>query len=137
MVIAVPVKRTSFMLSSHPFRGCGTVFCCFYWQLWYCSMRGRCSGQKDSAPGIRAEQQCAGGRKVIAIRQIHEQLADVIQVPEELRNRRTEVIFLAIDAAESVTAPVERADTPDFAADLFFGALPDFPERAPQGDFDW
>lgn len=74
---------------------------------------------------------------MIAIRQIHEQLADVIQVPEELRNRRTEVIFLAIDAAESVTPSAQgKADTPDFAADLFFGALPGFPERAPQGDFE-
>lgn len=73
---------------------------------------------------------------MIAIRQIHEQLADVIQVPEELRNRRTEVIFLAIDGAESITAPVLSQGTPDFAADLFFGALPHIPERAPQGDFE-
>ena len=74
---------------------------------------------------------------MIAIRQIHEQLADVIQVPEELRNRRTEVIFLAIDGAESITAPVLSQETPDSEADLFYGALPDFPERASQGDFNW
>jgi len=77
------------------------------------------------------------GRKVIAIRQIHEQLADVIQVPEELRNRRTEVIFLAIDGAESVAASVQcQEDTPDIAVDRFFGALPHFPERASQEDFE-
>ena len=66
---------------------------------------------------------------MIAIRQIHEQLADVIEVPAELRNRRTEVIFLAIDSAES---PLD-ADGNEFAADQFFGSLPDFPERAPRG----
>jgi hypothetical protein len=74
---------------------------------------------------------------MIAIRQIHEQLADVIQVPEELRNRRTEVIFLVMDSAESLEG-VEHSqkETPDFSADRFFGALPDFPERSPQGDFE-
>lgn len=71
---------------------------------------------------------------MIAIRQIHEQLANVIEVPAELRNRRTEVIFLAIDAADAVNGKSD--DAPDFAADEFFGALPDFPERSPQGEFE-
>ena len=69
---------------------------------------------------------------VIAFRQIHEQLADVIAVPAELRNRRTEVIFLAIDSPESPLC----ADGNEFTADQFFGSLPDFPERAPQGAFE-
>lgn len=71
---------------------------------------------------------------MIAIRQIHEQLANVIEVPAELRNRRTEVIFLAIDAPE---APAEvRPEGEEFSADKFFGSLPDFPARAPQGEFE-
>ena len=71
---------------------------------------------------------------MIAIRQIHEHLANVIEVPAELLNRRTEVIFLAIDAPE---APAEvRPESEECSPDQFFGSLPDFPARAPQGEFE-
>lgn len=73
-------------------------------------------------------------RNVIAIRQIHEQLANVIEVPAELRNRRTEVIFLTIDAPEGPAAV--RPEREEFSPDKFFGSLPDFPARAPQGEFE-
>jgi hypothetical protein len=73
-------------------------------------------------------------RNMIAIRQIHEHLANVIEVPAELRNRRTEVIFLAIDSPD---APAEvLPDGAEISADKFFGSLPEFPERAPQGEFE-
>ena len=71
---------------------------------------------------------------MIAIRQIHEQLASTIEVPVEIRNRRTEVIFLVVDGATE--SPHEEPDGMDLTADQFFGALPDFPERAPQGEFE-
>ena len=60
---------------------------------------------------------------MIAIRQIHEQLASMIEVPVEIRNRRTEVIFLVVDGATE--SPHEDPDGMDLTADLFFGALPD------------
>ena len=60
---------------------------------------------------------------MIAIRQIHEQLASMIEVPVEIRNRRTEVIFLVVDGATE--SPHEDPDGMDLTADLFLGALPD------------
>ncbi len=66
---------------------------------------------------------------MIAIRQIHDKLASMIEVPVEIRNRRTEVIFLVVHGAtESLN---ENPDGMDLSAGQFFGALPDFPERPP------
>jgi len=59
---------------------------------------------------------------MIAIRQIHEQLASMIEVPVEIRNRRTEVIFLVVDGATESSN--EDPDRLDLTADQFFGALP-------------
>lgn len=71
---------------------------------------------------------------MIAIRQIHEQLASMIEVPVEIRNRRTEVIFLVVDGVTELRH--DDPDRMDLTADEFFGALPDLPERAPQGKFE-
>ncbi len=57
---------------------------------------------------------------MIAIRQIHEQFASMIEVPVEIRNRRTEVIFLVVDGATE--SPREDPDGLDLTADEFFGA---------------
>ena len=65
---------------------------------------------------------------MIAIRQIHEQLASMIEVPVEIRNRRTEVIFLVVDGATE--SPHEDPDGMDLTADQFFGALPDCRHRS-------
>ena len=77
---------------------------------------------------------------MIAIRQIHEHLADVIEVPPELRNRKTEVIFLAMDGApvESEMKDQEHSTPVEInqSAVEFFGSLPDFPERVTQGECD-
>jgi len=77
---------------------------------------------------------------MIAIRQIHEHLADVIEVPPELRNRRTEVIFLAMDSVplNSGTEEPESSahDNNIQSAVEFFGSIPNFPERTAQGDCD-
>ena len=70
---------------------------------------------------------------MIAIRQIHEHLADVIEVPPELRNRKTEVIFLAMDSAPRNSGTEEpESPAPDHnirSAVEFFGSLPDFPNQ--------
>lgn len=77
---------------------------------------------------------------MIAIRQIHEHLANVIEVPPELRNQKAEVIFLAMDGVPLEPATADQGspamEGSDKSAVEFFGALPDFPERLPQGDFD-
>ena len=71
---------------------------------------------------------------MIAIRQIHEHLASMIEVPVEIRNRRTEVLFLVVDGATE--SPSEDPDGLDLTAVELFGALPDFAERASQGEFE-
>ena len=74
---------------------------------------------------------------MITIRQIHEQLADVIPVPPELRTRTTEVIFRAIDGPSADAAATEHEDSvlsvSNETPSAFFGSLPDFPEREAQG----
>ena len=71
---------------------------------------------------------------MIAIRQIHEQLASVIEVPIEIRNRRTEVIFLVVDGVTE--SPIEDPNGCDVTANQYFGCLPDFPQRAAQGEYE-
>jgi|694.fasta_scaffold08343_16 hypothetical protein len=71
---------------------------------------------------------------MIAIRQIHEHLGSVLAVPMEAQNRRTEVIFLVADADPVSPPTVEEG--PDLGAAVFCGAIKDFPERAPQGEFE-
>lgn len=77
---------------------------------------------------------------MIAIRQVHEHLADVIEVPSELRNRKAEVIFLSIDGTAADAAIIHQGTDASTASkvtpDAYFGALPDFPERECQGTFD-
>ena len=77
---------------------------------------------------------------MIAIRQIHEHLADVIEVPPELRNRKAEVILLAMDGAtaESQMKDQEHSTPVEInqSAVRFFGSIPDFPERVTQGECD-
>ena len=50
-------------------------------------------------------------------------VSSMIEVPVEIRNRRTEVIFLVVDGATE--SPSEDPDGLDLTADEFFGALPD------------
>ncbi len=57
-----------------------------------------------------------------AIKSIYKNAPSSIPVPEELQERSIEVIFLPIED--------DRKDT---NISRFFGALPDFPDRAPQG----
>ena len=54
-------------------------------------------------------------------------MIEMIEVPVEIRNRRTEVIFLVVDGVTE--SPNEDPDGMDLTADQFFGALP--PSLAP------
>lgn len=57
-----------------------------------------------------------------AVRSIIKNAPDSIPVPEEFKKKNIEVIFLPIE---------EEKKTKDISS--FFGALPDFPDRASQG----
>ena len=60
----------------------------------------------------------------------HEQFASLIEVPVEIRNRRTEVIFLVVD--DVIESPNDDLDGMDLTADQFAGALTDYRHRSRQ-----
>jgi len=71
---------------------------------------------------------------MFAIRQIHNDPADVIPVPLELRHRKTEVIFIALE--DPIVTPKaddgQRASVLASLAGCWEGEL----EREPQGDYE-
>jgi len=70
---------------------------------------------------------------MFAIRQIIEDPQDVIAIPPELRHRRTEVIFIAIDQEpESHPSPPQKPTLASLAGCWEGEHL----ERAPQGDYE-
>jgi len=73
------------------------------------------------------------------IRRIYERMPETISVPPELRSRRAEVIILPLDEIADVDEPESKAVESEVADPLitqFFGSLPDFPEREPQGEYE-
>ena len=58
-----------------------------------------------------------------AVKSIYKNAPNSIPVPQEFQKKNIEVIFL----------PIEEEKKPANISS-FFGALPDFPERAPQGE---
>ena len=68
-----------------------------------------------------------------AIRQIYECGTDFVSIPLELRHRRLEVIILPLEekGKETANEPVVL----DEVGASFYGCLPDFPEREPQGTY--
>lgn len=67
------------------------------------------------------------------IRQIIDDLPEVMTVPPALRHRRVEVIFWPLDEARESEQPVA---TTDAGIRDFFGCFQDFPERAAQGEWE-
>ncbi|MEW6527538.1 MAG: hypothetical protein AB1444_12865 [Spirochaetota bacterium] len=57
-----------------------------------------------------------------AVKSIYKNAPSSIPVPKEFQRKNIEVIFLPLEDENNVT---------DISK--FFGAIPDFPERAPQG----
>ena len=75
-----------------------------------------------------------------AIRQVYEKLPEVITVPAEMRDRRVEVILMPLDEEPDIAAlAAELGLKPEEIVDphilRFAGCLPDFPPRAPQGEY--
>jgi len=60
---------------------------------------------------------------MIAIKNIYKNAPDSIPVPDELKSKDIEVIFLPIENRENST---------DISA--FYGSIPDFPDRDEQGE---
>jgi len=70
---------------------------------------------------------------MFAIRQIHDNLNNAIPVPLVFRHRKVEVIFIAIDEQETEENSLAKMDE---SIGEFFGCLPDFPDREPQGEYE-
>ena len=77
------------------------------------------------------------------IRRIYERMPETISVPPELRSRRAEVIILPLDeiadadeSASKATNGQSESEIADPIITQFFGCLPDFPEREPQGEYE-
>ncbi len=62
-----------------------------------------------------------------AIKKIYNELPETINVPEEFIHKKGEIIFIMEDDLQ----PMDNKTLKDF-----YGAIPDFPERAAQGDFE-
>lgn len=76
-----------------------------------------------------------------AIRQVYERLPETITIPPALRDRRVELILLPLDEEPDVAAlAAEFGMKPEEVIDLhglrFAGSIPDFPPRAPQGEYE-
>jgi|GEM_PF-643039 hypothetical protein len=71
---------------------------------------------------------------MFAIRQIHDDPAEVIPVPPELRHRKTEVIFIALEESDISPKTEDRKQFSVLAslAGCWEGEL----ERAPQGEYE-
>ena len=68
-----------------------------------------------------------------ALRQIYESGPDFVSIPPELRRRRLEVIILPLEE-KNKEANGETGVLDEVGAS-FYGCLPDFPKREPQGDY--
>ncbi len=71
-------------------------------------------------------------------RTIYEVAPALVEVPLELRQRRVEVIILALDE-QSPNGNGGATDALGWPVGFFeetFGSIPDFPEREPQGEYE-
>lgn len=62
-----------------------------------------------------------------AIKQEFNEIPETISVPKEFIHKKGEIIFIVEDDVEQKRTKTLKD---------FYGAIPDFPERSPQGDFD-
>lgn len=71
-------------------------------------------------------------------RQVYNDLPATINVPLALQHRRVEIIILPLDdiAEKATDAQMDANGWPIGFFEETFGALPDLPEREPQGDYE-
>ena len=60
------------------------------------------------------------------VKKIYADMPEIINIPKEFIHRKGEVIIILDEA------PPKKA----FLLKDFYGSIPDFPERAPQGDYE-
>lgn len=70
---------------------------------------------------------------MFAIRQIIESPQETIAIPIELRHRRTEIIFIALDSISEPVQPITKKFTLKSLAGCWEG---DNFSRAPQGEYE-
>ncbi len=71
-----------------------------------------------------------------ALRQIYDSMPPQIEIPEDLRSRRVEVVFLELEEDETQTVAT-KGDWPEGLYERTAGAWQGEPlERAPQGDYE-
>ena len=73
-------------------------------------------------------------------RQILDGVSETITIPVELRHRRIEIIILPLDDGgvngNGKAAMVDANGWPLGFFEQTFGAIPNFPEREPQGEYE-
>jgi len=62
-----------------------------------------------------------------AIKKTYNEIPETINVPKDFIHKKGEIIFIIDDEADSVKNKTLKD---------FYGAIPDFPERAAQGDYE-
>jgi hypothetical protein len=68
----------------------------------------------------------AGGAFMNTVKKIYAEMPEIINIPKEFIHRKGEVIIILDEAPPKKTS---------FLKD-FYGSIPDFPERVPQGDYE-
>ena len=71
-------------------------------------------------------------------RTIYDLAPAVIEMPLALRQRRVEVIILALDepTTNGAATATDANGWPVGFAERTYGSIPDFPDRAPQGEYE-
>jgi len=62
-----------------------------------------------------------------AIKKTYDEIPETIDVPKEFINKKGEIIFIVEDEEQSGKSKTLKD---------FYGAIPDFPERADQGEYE-
>jgi len=62
-----------------------------------------------------------------AIKKTYNEIPETVDVPKEFINRKGEIIFIVEDEAKTGKSKTLKD---------FYGAIPDFPERSGQGEYE-
>ncbi len=81
-----------------------------------------------------------------AVQQVYEKLPEMISIPAEMRDRHVKVTFQPLESlpeldeqdleAKAAQFGLKLEEVADLHALKFIGCLPDFPPRAPQGEYE-
>lgn len=63
-----------------------------------------------------------------ALKTVYDDIPPTIRIPKEFVHKKGEIIILIDEPNDTKQSEKNLSD--------FFGSIPDFPDRAPQGDYD-